>query len=487
MNDKPQSYRQGLPGAVFEHFSPAFVSGLAKVIRAPESNAGLLPALMAILVVLEALERVWPRPGLALLTDVVRQLHGHLAGSDKIPSHVRAIPDKSQVGAQFWLLQMISQGGRKVELSPSVKQVIGAVILSQLLDGKPMPSYRAEQLQSLVGWPAMKKRYRSKWQMFSRSMVLDADELVLRSRNCKVDSLVELAEWLAEKMREISRSAVPPIAVQLAPPDVRQREPERSNQAGVRTDESDDRQLDETGPLVRWSFMRAVKGSAAGSAGLSDWNLLSPKELRRVIPGIVDGFGSDNELEIRFAGSAVLSLAASLPMRMLRRLPFGPNVDVWYDIDAGQLVWSLEVLVPRESISQEMLCNGLLPDPQIRLPVPLLCADALRKIEGDAPTVGERLFSGMKSEAVESRFGAFLRRQAPDDPRKPYSGRFAYSLGAAVLEVTGDSVAAAYGTMDFRHIAPAELNYLCVPSIRLANALDATYRWLGLGEIGGAI
>ena len=47
MNDKPQSYRQGLPGAVLEHFSPAFVSGLAKVIRAPESNAGLLPALMA--------------------------------------------------------------------------------------------------------------------------------------------------------------------------------------------------------------------------------------------------------------------------------------------------------------------------------------------------------------------------------------------------------------------------------------------------------
>lgn len=472
-----------LPANVLADADAEFLRAISGVVSAPNSGAGLLPAIKALIAVLKALDDASSRPGLRDLVERVIRLHRLLSAVDGIPSHLRAVPDKSLVSAQFWLLLMFAGGGRSADTGPVVKQLVGAVLLFHLLRGKPMPAYRAEQLHSLVGWPAMRWNHRKRWERFVQAMTLEPDVIRAAVSHTRVESLIDLGGWLADLTGQVLQCNVPKAKSEEPAPSAAARMAPEENQVIDNDDGNDFEEGKEVaaGPLVRWCFRRAIKGWSPGSAGLNGWPWLSPAELRRTAKKVVQAANCGDDMSRRLAGLLVLSLVTGLPLRLLLRLPFASNGDLWYDVTNGWVEWSLDALVPREAIPEEILQNGFGPGSIMRYPIPAWAAEIILGIESDAPTVGERLCPGMDLKEIRSRCWALIEGDA-DNPRKPYFSRFAYALGAAILEATGDTVSAAYASLDFRHLAPSEPHYLCFPKARLFEAIQTTYTWLGLGD-----
>lgn len=472
-----------LPANVLADIDEKFLQAISVVILAPANGAGILPAVKALVDVLKALDDESSRPGLRDLIEGVIRLYRVLSTVDGIPSQLRAIPDKSLVSPQFWLLLMFAGGVRKADTGPVVKQLVGAVLLFDMLRGKPMPAFRAKQLHSLVGWPAMRWNHRKRWERFVQAMALEPDIIKAAVSQTSVESLIDLGVWLAELISQVLQCIVPERKSDDLAPTL----PAAVDTGKKEVFDKDDGSIYEegkevaTGPLVRWCFQRAIKSWSPGSAGLNGWSWLSPLELKRTVRKIVEAANRGDDQSRRLSALLVLSLATGLPLRLLLRLPFLPNSDLWYDVTNGWVEWSLDALVPREAISEEILRNGYRPDSVVRYPLPAWVVEIIRGIESDATTVGAHLCPGMDLKAIRARCWVLIEGNT-ENPRKPYFSRFAYSLGAAILEATGDTVSAAYVSLDFRHLAPSELHYLCFSKARLFEAIQATYTWLGLGD-----
>lgn len=473
-----------LPANALPDADLEFLRAITGAVSTPTSGAGLLPSLKALIDVLKALDDASRRPGLHNFVDRIIRMHRVLSAVDSIPSHLRSIPDKNQVSSQFWLLLLLAEGGRSTDTGPIVKQLIGVALLFHLLRGKPMPGYRAEQLQSLIGWPAMRWNHRKRWERFSRSMALEPDVIMSVVSHTRGENLIDLGSWLAELTGQILQCSVPESKLDAPASCVSLAEAPEESKVIEKDDGSDFEEGQEvaTGPLVRWCFRRAIKSWGPGSAGLNGWPWLSPPELKRTAKRIVQAANNGDHRNQRLAALLILSLVSGLPLKLLLRLPFTNNGDIWYDVSNGWVEWSLDSLVPREALPVEILQNGYEPGSILRYPIPAWAAQIIRSIESDAATVGERLCRGLDLKAIRIRCWSLIEG-ATDTPRKPYFSRFAYSLGAAILEATGDSVSAAYASLDFRHLAASEPNYLCFPKARLFDAVQKTYRWLELGDV----
>lgn len=337
-----------------------FLTALSAVIHTSDSGAGLLPAIKGLIDVLKALDDATSRPGLRDLVERLIRLHRVLSASDDIPTHIRAIPDESVVSSQSWLLIMLAGGGGDVDSGRVVKQLVGVAFLSYLLRGKPMPAYRADQLHSLVGWPAMRLNHQKRWKKLVQTMVLEPTEIREAFARTRMESLIDFGVWLADLTCQVLQCSVPQAKSDEQQPMV----PSAGNSDQKKVVGGDDEGTFEdgkeaaTGGLVRWCFRRSIKGWSPGATGLNGWTWLSPLELQRTAKRIVQAANGDDGLIRRLAALLVLSLATSLPLKLLLRLPFVPNGDIWYDVPNGWVEWSIEALVSREAIPMAILRNG---------------------------------------------------------------------------------------------------------------------------------
>jgi len=107
----PSTILEDLSSRVLGKSEQGFLSGLASVIQVPPSCAGLLPALGVLVELFGELKTALPHPGLDEVIKTLAQIRHALSTSDATPSQVRAIPDRRQTNAGYWLLLMLAGGG----------------------------------------------------------------------------------------------------------------------------------------------------------------------------------------------------------------------------------------------------------------------------------------------------------------------------------------------------------------------------------------
>ena len=475
-----------LPQSIRDRFRPGFLDGVMQTLDVPPSGAGLVIALSGAATALHALYDKWPRPGLESLADGVSEFHHALMESRETPARLRQLPDLEQVPPMYALMIAVVGGGRKLNLSRNITQVFGVVLMMALAGGKPLQRNRVLSLQSLYKWEGLRGQSSQQWEAFSNSICLDPKAVINAAQLAGQKAILDLAGWLSEQMSRAITIELPRVDYHATvAPDAGSPDPEPEGDF----DEEDEQEVTEsdtgidTRSLVRWSYKHALRTTAAGSAGLCDYNMLKPGELRRVTGQLPKALAGDDVFEMKLALCAVISLATSLPIKLVLRISLTANGDIWLDCDAGEIVWSLDPLVERDPVPESLLAAGHRPDGLVRVPLPRMALRALALADRNEGRLFRALFAGQKFEDVEKAFGKFLRTSYEEGSRKPYSARYAYSLGAAIVEQTGDGVAAALACMDFRHIAPSELYYLCIAQARLYQALEKTWAWLGLGEL----
>ena len=486
-----------LPDPLRAKIDSTLVSALGRILSAPSSGAGLIPVLNVVAMSIELFGKELQRVDITQQADRVSGLVRVLAADAETPSQVRALPAPNLAATQFSVLLAAAQAIAEDEGDPITFQLLGAVLLFHFATAKVLPGYQVEKIGTLLNWRRLPSNYRSAWAEFAKALSLDPIQLHAAASGSELASIRDLGEWLSVAVTYVcshpfpSSTASTDSAAKSATAETDSDGQGRGdgnsasaqNWRAKKQGRSDD--PPSPGSLVLWQFSRASKTSSAGSAGLDDWDWLSPAELRRALKVVIQAIRSADHLEARLAVAAVMSLATGLPIRMLLGVSLRPNRDLWIDIATSEFVWHLGQLVVRDPVSDALLANGFRPESTVRLPLPLSVNVVFGTIPGEAATVHQGLFPLMSADAVESRFGTFLRAASGDDPRKPFSARFAYSLGSSIVEVTGDTVAAAYCALDFRHLAASEPNYLCLPAGRLFDAAKATYDWLGLGPIAG--
>ncbi len=470
----------------------SLAEGLLASLAAPRNASGFIPVLRGICVSLGKLSESIEIDGLVSLRDRIDRVRILLAESDALGSRLRAMPDIDTVSPPYRLaLKIMGHGAtqRRDEHNPDMLSVLGAIIYWHLVASKPLPKVRAEQLLAVLAGPSYRSSSRHYWCELGNALSLDTDRIVSVAASIAYEPAQDLGRWIASIVRDVKsckaspQTESPRLAAEVSSPEyVSPKAPCSANQQNVLCDTED--AVD--GSLVRWSYRRAINASLGGTAGLCDWAMLTPMELQRTARRIADVVKFGAESSQRLALVAMVSLATGLPAKMALRLPFYDNGDVWIDVDSGECVWDIQAIVTRERLSDSIISGGWSPCTQVRCALPKLAADSLSMmLQGDAPTLNERLFGNRPIESVVSQYGDMLRSGSEDDARRPYTARWAYSLGAAIIEVTGDSVAAAYCSLDFRFLAGSEPYYLCLRHDRLYDALKATYTWLGFDELSG--
>ncbi len=479
-------------GLGIEGLDCSLAEGLLATVAGPRNASGFIPVLKGIGVSLRKLSASTEIDGLVSLRERVDRVRMLLAESEALGSSIRAMPDIYTVSPPYRLAIKIV-GNAAMQRSDAHNEnlliVLGAIFLWHLLALKPLPKVRAEQLLAVLAGSSYRSRNCHHWCELANALSPNADRIVSAVASISYDPAKDLGFWIASIMRDVKSCKVP----QQAESHRLKAEASSSERVGpkVLSSESRQRQFCDSeeaidGSLVRWSYQRAINASLSGVAGLCDWAMLSPNELKRVARRIADVVKFGSEPSRRLGLVALVSLATGLPARMALRLPFFDNGDVWIDVESGECVWDIQAIVTRERLSPSILAGGRKPDTQVRCALPKLAADSLAvMLQGDAPTLRERLFGNRSIELVASQYGDVLRAGSEDDARRPYAARWAYSLGAAIVEVTGDSVAAAYCSLDFRFLTGSEPYYLCLRQDRLYDALNATYSWLGFDGLAG--
>jgi hypothetical protein len=459
---------------------PSFILGLRSLLGIPESAVGLLWALRGIIIALERLRENLNISGFSEILNEISSLNKKLLSSQDLPNYLRApIGPKVANSPVKLMLAVINASGSEFDSQIQMIELVGAVILSHLASGKPMPNSRSEQLTALLLAPGVRTKNQAALCNFSARASLDPEVMAQAAEPDGSDVLRELAAWLVSVLKHIRHRKLTSLT------NIGGAESEKisndfgpASSAELAGDEDDD-----PGPLTNWSYMRAIRCSVAASAGFSTWNILNPDELRREVLRLQLAIEKGLPVEVRLACLAIISLITCLPIKKLRRLGFKANGDIWLDLESNSIVRSLSRLVRRVEVAPDVQSNGYQPSDLICLPLPPSVVFVLQELcDQSAELLVDRMFPDMSRKDLERIYGAFLRGHA-QDPRKAYSARFSYSLGATILAVTGDSIAAAYASSDFRHLAPAEVDYLCFPSTKIRKALSDAYQWLGLGTL----
>ena len=459
---------------------PSLILGLRSLLGIPESAVGFLGALRGMIIALKQLRQSLDISGVSELINEFSSLNKRLLSSQELPNYLRApISPKMANSPSKLMLAVVNEVGSELDSQIQMIELVGAVILSHIASGKPIPINRSEQLTALLLAPGVRTKNQAALCNFSARSSLDPEVMAKATEPDGSDTLKELAAWLASVLKHVRHCKLTSLQFN-----------GRTTSENISTDfapassvEPPDDEDDDPGPLSNWSYMRAIRCSSAASAGFPTWNILNPHELRREVLRLQLAMEKGLPVEVRLACLAIISLVTGLPIKKLRRLGFKANGDIWLDLESNSIVWSLSRLVPRVEIAPGIQRNGYQPSDWIYLPLPPGVGFVLQELSGlHADLLVDRMFPNMSRKDLERIYGAFLRGRARD-PRKAYAARFSYSLGATILAVTGDSIAAAYASSDFRHLAPAEVDYLCFPSTRIRKALGDAYEWLGLGTL----
>lgn len=474
MNVSQGGPERHLPVTVMRDFVPGFVEGLLCSIDAPKSAAGLIPALQGLIIALDSFAKGCSKPELDTLIADINHLRERLSRED-VASQIRTIPDIRSVGLSYRLLIDVASAN----VDKNICQLLGAIFMQQIFLRQPLARYRAESLYLLaISDPRHHRR------SFEDANVLDEEVITKVCAQHHRKAVQELAPWLIAAIRGVCDRPIPSSGRTAL--SARMRGPITEESVADEADaviESESEEY-EVGSLVVWLFGRTRKGTMAGSAGLDHWNNLSPIELKRVTERLRAVFVSTGHDHERLAACAVLSLATSLPIKKLLRIPLTPNEDIWIDLHRGAVVWNLSWLMLREPVAGKIEANGYRPSQYVHLPLPRLAIDVLLQAQCQSGTLADALFGNVPVDRVATKFGDFLRGICHDEEgRPPYSARFSCSLGSAIDHVTGDWLAAAYAALDFRFFAASEPYYLCLPAERLFDSLAKTYSWLGLGSV----
>lgn len=473
----PKSIKELFPGS-----ADADILNMFEICITPPSNGiGLLTALQGAVVALEALSQVQDFPGLPSLIDRLKSIRNIPVASLSDETRMSSMPSYKDISAPFALCLQIAASARSLRSdcwSEEALSVLGAVLLWHFQVGRKFPVSRAKQFLLLVT-PGKGKQYKH-WATVGKALSFNVDRMCEETDQCDNHDAKDLVRWITNIIHGAGNWGKPSW----------EKQDKKETPAIQKEDEDDDETPVDHAPalpkiggsLVKWQFRRAGKMFSAGTAGLQEWNFLSPPELSQHAHRIAEQLKSEDVFTRNLAICAFLSLSAGLPIKLVLRLPFYENGDIWVDVENGEIVWDLTTIVDREEISAEIRASGYSPDHRVHCPLLLNVAEILKTIPGRQSTCLERLFPDTPEKAVVSRFGELLRDGCESDMRIPYSARWAYSLGATMSD---DFIAAAYAALDFRHLSGAEPNYLCIPHARIYDALAKAYKSLGLGPVSG--
>ncbi len=477
-----------LPASLENHPAVPLAVNLARIIGCSPTGAGLLLAFRRILMCIDQVGlRLQPR-NLEGYRNALASIVEAMTTAEDLPARVRARPDiaAERLSYQIWLCP--ADRGSSAILA-RVNELAGLLILSHIARDCDLSESRAEVCTKLIRSVGSKDGRSYRWTLFLEG---DAFDILHLSRSLPDCGGLKTLEDFVQYMEAAAADLVAlPV---LAPAD-------KSRYANTRTPDTVGASQDtphevlavsppandepRIGSLVRWQFARAAKASGPQCCGLADWDVMNPDELKQTTRRLARFLSrSDNIQEFKLATLAVLSLVSSLPERLLLELPLRDNGDVWLDPAKGCICWARTQLVSQQTDDPTVLSAGYRPSQVLHVYLPWTVGAFLQRSDhGEARSVKELVFGAdAPLTDIIDAYRAFVREDVSTDiTRKAYSARFSYSFGAAILHATNNQVLAGVIAQDFRLLAPAEIDYLCLSERAIHRALGKTFSFLGLG------
>lgn len=466
-----------------------YVNLAAQIIQSPPDGAGLIVALQSALECLQTLVKVRSIPSLEVYLNQFTSSLTALVSWDQLPAQMRARPDAKSYKNAYRLWLELRTKSVAPELAEPLRQALGVVFGFHLSKRKEVSEATATVCLALVRAAAGESSSKGIWRQLVERLKLNDQSLAKLSQELEHEParnfIARLAGMLDIQLHplKVEASAMLGGTGQQDGNGRLQSAADSTENRPVAALHSED-EIERPGSLVRWQAERAVRSSMALIAGLSDWNMLDVPGLKRVIDRIKES-GRERS-DGRYWLLAIISLITSLPPRLALQLPLITNDDMWIDLVAGGIWWNRAKLVKQEDLPEQVVAGGNKPGQHFFIPFPndigceLLALAALpRQLEQQ--TLFDLLFNDLDLDNVRRAYGRFLRGgEEEQSEHVPYAARFAYSFGAAMLAATRNQIATGICTLDLRHLAGAEPQYLCIEKQFLHQAFAVTYASLGL-------
>jgi hypothetical protein len=365
----------------------------------------------------------------------------------------------------------------------------GLVISYALSMGHAVPSSIAAELIWLRSQPRTSRAI-FEWKTLAEAFPLTEEEIADAESKIRSGPRRRLLAYLRAALRSTVAAteelARPADASAYRPADGHSQRPYPSNPTDVDADTDPEDRVDEAterhaGPLslVRWKLSKSVALRDQLGAE-ARWDRLHVLALKATVASLLNAFGAESELVRNHAALAFCCLSSGLPSSKAIRIPLNRNDDLWLDLAAGVLVWNIRLArdsdYPCEPPNDEELIH-------IRLDVRVV--SRLRELITANPRA-ESLSQLLAVPASETERKSWLReyrltlRRHGDPLRKAYDARFAASLGAAYLHVTGHDLWAAMLALDFSQVAAGTLHYAHPSEAALRAREERVAAFLGL-------
>lgn len=237
--------------------------------------------------------------------------------------------------------------------------------------------------------------------------------------------------------------------------------------------------VDATNTHVSARLAAADYASVPEKLGLHHRDRLMLGDLSRLTKRLMSALRTGQGQEKAFATLALCSVVTGTTDMYALAIPLVPTRDqIWIDLDSEAWCWDFspyrrnvsEFDSPIESIFVPLprAVHRILVEAQRARPSATCLKDLITEIGGD-------------EDFDLHRFRVFLRATG-DSAHPAYRGRFARSIQAAVLEVTGSDMQTAILSAHFSATAPAALFYFFPRYEVIYKSVEKLYALLGLGQ-----
>lgn len=489
MNILPENiFASWMPPSLRRHPGHDMVTCIGHVVGCPSDGHGFLPALRFAIHCLSRLAERKNIPNLGEFLTATSAFAEALERNPDIGDQVRTRPDAGAEGAHYRLFFERPAEHHDPMTAVRIERLVGALLLWHVAERRELNAHRAAPLMTLARCGTAQHRGVRHWVAFAHGLGDDPSSLlqhpgsqyapIQELLDCLIPILGALPPAPTFSQTHEEGNGAPPIDEEFA----EYGEPHADSSTPAPKVEWN--ATAEPGKLVVWHWARSLHASIAQIAGIPGWNELSPQELRETTKRAGAILLDPDHCDRLFAAIAILSLLTAQPPARLCSLPLVANGDAWLDLERRAYCWSIEQLVKRVPVDPRIAASGFQPSPIVVVYLPLILCDALPAVTpAGAMTVRDLLPPGMSERDVEMHVSRILTAHVESsDPRRPFSARFAYSLGGAVLHVTGNSFLAGLVSMSFCLLAPAEAFYACVSARSIHRSLRLTYDFLGLGK-----
>lgn len=247
------------------------------------------------------------------------------------------------------------------------------------------------------------------------------------------------------------------------------------------------KQQEVTAPTISAMVRTSQVAPMATKAGmLYQWDFLNPHDLRILTKKLAATIDGPDELYSAFATLALASLelranAKSAVLIATEKTPLDARGDLWIDIERGCKSW-----VHSAYTSVAKPDTALKPsEARLQNDIPLSIAlDRGLKLHtlqnGVLPTLKESLKEALQGAASNLKpYNSFLR-ELGDQAHLAEPSRFAHSLGAAFLSITGSDMLSALCALNFEVTAPSALFYFSPSTQYVHQQCDRVFRYLGM-------